>query len=204
MFGFAIKKSMEGEEVTSMALQVGEPSLTEDIQLNPEHMGQLVVEVHVESDSVQEEQDEFDEDEVEYKLRYSFPLKYTVRGSGGEQVHYEDISLDWNGGGRRTGSGSSVTAEGGSLRVKHHLGRFAVPDDGIVRIETQLEADTRYNATATEGRIHVYGNVADPSNTAMGGMLMFCFAPLIIFVGLGVFAAGFVFGKQDGMVTPTE
>lgn len=199
MFGFAIKQSLEGKEVTSLPLEAGEPTQSDDIRLNPDLMGQLVVEVVVESTSVQEEKDRLDEDETDYELRYAFPLKYTVRGSDGQQLHYEDTSMAWDGGGRRSSTGGSVTVDGGTRRIKHSMGRFEVPDDGIVRIEAELATDTRYDATASEGRIHVYGDVQNAGESATGGMMMFCFGPVLVMTGIALVIVASVLRRDESL-----
>lgn len=162
------------------------------LELSPGHRARIVVDVDVETASVQEETLATTR---RYHARYRIPLYYRVEDASGRAIVDARTFVDWRddagdfSGREREASlierDAMLDQEGGTVTVRAVFRVFDVPADGKVTVSAEFGADTVYGARTSAATLMVEHDIDNPATRVVLGVFM-------LFAGFIATVIGFV------------
>ena len=142
------------------------------------------------------------------RVRYAFPVSYTVRDRTGALLAETRALIDWRESSAEPVAGvrfasvlernARMHADGGSVDVTAVFPAFETGADGKVRLSVAVGADQRYGATAATLRVRVEHGISSPISRVLFGLFM-------LVAGVVLAAVGFVACVTGRLVTdPVE
>lgn len=166
---------------------------SDDVGLVPGRDARFVVELAIETTSVQE----VDRDgATAWQARYRFPIDLEVTAADGKRLLARQSHVDWRDG---TGDLSAITRyssleesrldigpDGGRLEVRAVFRPFEVPESaaGPLRIELGVGEDSRYGAQARLQSVRIEHALDDATNRVVGGIFMLVAGWIVSVIGL--------------------
>ena len=181
----------EFSERPSASLDGGAAVKDEMVTLTPNRRARLVVDLEVETPSVQEEASD---GKVEYHARYRFPLDIRIETGSGDVLLKQRTAIDWRddthdmtGRARQSSlieKNATADASGGVVDVVAVYPGFDVPADGVVSVTAQLNDDQTYAAIARSTQFRVEHDLAvNLATLIISGIFMMIGGWIIAIVG---------------------
>jgi len=189
LFSRSIWRALQARCAHAQAIELGKDTTTEVIAVDVGRSCQIAVEIDVQSDSVDEDRKG---GETAYKLRYNFPLVYTVRDAEGNALGRFTGAARWDQGLRITRGEPDIGATGGTARIQHNFAKFDPPPSGKIKVDTRVMPDTEYGAKARSVELKVYDNVTRHARSLLSASLFVMIGPILMVIGLVLFIIGAV------------
>jgi uncharacterized protein len=190
--GSALYQAFSAEPAKVLPATATGQATTTRLELSPGRRARLVVDVDVQTASVEEEDLAGSR---RYHARYRFPLSYRVEDATGRVIADTRAFIDWRddasdfSGRKREASvierDSRLAQNGGGVTVRAVFRVFDVPADGIVTVSAELGADTVYGARASSAAFQVEHHIDNPATRIVLGVFM-------LFAGFIATVIGFV------------
>jgi len=193
LFYTTIVNALRAHQTETFELPIGKTFISDYFTVNTSRACVATVTLGIKSDSVQEEQEFGDRD---YKLRYRFPVSYTVEDETAQVIIREDTWAAWDTG-TRFCRDIDVTSTGGSGTIEHQFRKFNVQPPGRVRVEARIDPDSRYLAQLTFARLNVYARVSRHTKYVVGGLAALFGGGGLFVIGMILVAIGFIGPKAS-------
>ena len=189
-FSLAFMQAMQAQQVASRPIAVGEELTTDLIEVETEQLCQIALQVDLRTESVQEDEFSFPDEEAAFKARYKFPFRYSVLDLGGDTVYSGTNLFSWDNSRTKTFFAEDLDAAGGTLSVEHRYDKFKVAPPGQINIRIEFSPDETYHAEAQKVLLNVYDQVSGFGTSGIGGIAMTWVGPILILSGIIVRSLG--------------
>lgn len=197
LLGGALLAALAEQPFATLAASAVESADGATAELTPGRDARLVVEIELATDSVQET---LDAAGTRWHGRYRIPLTYRVKGAAGSVIAEESSAVDWRddsgdmSGRARQSSLSEVVvqmgADGGRLTATAVFRSFEAPDDGVVRVAVERDADRTYGARVENVRYRIEHDLGSHASAVAAGVFALVAGWVLAVVGFVLVLAG--------------
>jgi len=177
LLGGALLAALAEQPSATLAASAVESADGARAEVTPGRGARLVVALDLATDSVQEV---LGDGGARWHGRYRIPLTYRVRDSAGTLIADENSAVDWrddtgdmSGRARQSSLREVVVqmgADGGRLTATAVFRSFEAPDDGVVRVSVERDADRTYGARVENVRYRIEHDIGSQASAVAGGV----------------------------------
>jgi len=182
-FWIVADHAAQANKLTEQEIALGHEIATPDLRVSTERFVQVAFAVKVHSTSVLTEKDGVKED---VKLRFKFPLTYSVSDGSGRLLHEENTAIAWDDG-TKYAIKDQITTAGGWTQFETSFKKMKLEGVSAIRVKARLGEDTEFGAKASDLKLLVYDNVYKDTVYGTAGGVLLAIAGMTFIGGFVIF-----------------